>query len=287
MTMLLHSLAAFVLAACAAGAALCLWMIALQSEWLRTWRGWTPLVRVFAVVLFLYSIDVGATKGPYIGPRLIATYLSIMGDGSLAGPTNTIASATQLAAVNEVNAQSGAMLATATQGLAWASAEIDALSNEVAGTKIAWLGADLVTTGANASARCDLIQAVSSNGFIDAYVTFNLTPSTAPIIPFEGALSNGSWVSFPSVSNSFPAMVAVSTPLGVSSCYVYRVSVPDAFAHVRIMPQTEVTFGGGISNAPLSVLGGVMVNNKIGRTSILTNGSQRLVFQGGALVGVL
>jgi hypothetical protein len=247
-------------------------------------------VRGAAVVLALAAMDAGSAKAP-TSTQVRAWFVSLMMSGELRGPTNYIASAVNAAAVQAVVDESSNMVVTASNELAWAREEIPALEAAVTNTHISWLSADIEeAAGSNPVARCELIHArVNTNATVDAYLWFNLTPASAPIVPFEASAdSNGvEWASFPAVSNSFPSKVPIETSSGVVSCYVYTVSIPAEFQTLQLVPQTQVTFGGGASNSQLMVLGSVMMNGAIGRTTIVTNGAYRLVYEGGVLVGVL
>jgi hypothetical protein len=249
------------------------------------------IVRGAAVVLTLAALDAGSAKAP-TSTQVRAWFVSLMMSGELRGPTNYIASAVNAAAVQAVVDESSNMVVTASNALAWAREEIPALEAVVTNTHISWLSADSAeAAGSNPVARCELIHAkVNTNAAtVDAYLWFNLTPASAPIVPFEASVdSNGvEWATFPAVSNSFPSKVPIETSSGVVSCYVYTVSIPAEFQTLQLVPQTQVTFGGGASNSQLMVLGSVMMNGAIGRTTITTNGAYRLVHEGGVLVGVL
>ena len=258
-------------------------------QWLLFRIGW--LRAVLVLLCFIWVTDLGATKGGILSGNLRATYLTIMANGTLAGPTNVVASAAGAAAVQAVVNSATTFMTTASNALNWARVEIPDLEAAVTNTKVAWLTGDVPqnTSGGNLVARCDLLQAQqSTNGQINCFVRFNLTPATAPIVQFEAGSADGQWQTFASVSNSFPNLVPVYMPDGVSSCYVYTVQTPAPLTGMTLIPQQAMTFGGGSSNVPLGVLGSVMVNSKVGRTtSTVTNGSQRLVFAGGVLVGVL
>ena len=246
--------------------------------------------RVAAAVLIGCWMAESGGKGPLSG-NLRATYLTIMANGTLKGPTNVVASATGAAAVQAVVDTATNFVIAASNALSWARAEIPDLEAAVTNTQVAWLTGDIPqgTGTSNLVARCDLLQAQqSTNGQINCFVRFNLTPATAPIVQFEAGTQEGQWQTFAAVSNSFPSLVPVITPDGVSSCYVYTVQTPVLLTGMTLIPQQAMTFGGGSSNAPLSVLGSVMVNYKLGVTSsTITNGSKRLVFTGGILTGVL
>lgn len=258
-------------------------------RWLVFRAGW--LRAALVLLCFVWVTDLGATKGGGLSSNLRATYLTILANGTLKGPTNVVASAAGAAAVQAVVNNASNFVITASNALAWARAEIPDLEAVVTNTQIAWLTGDIPqSTGtSNLVARCDLLQAQqATNGQINCFVRFNITPATAPIVQFEAGTEDGQWQMFQAVSNSFPNLVPISLPDGVSSCYVYTVQTPAPLAGMALIPQQAMTFGGGSSNAPLAVLGSVMVNSKVGRTtSTVTNGSQRLVFEGGVLVGVL
>jgi len=247
--------------------------------------------RIAAAVLIGCWMAESGGKGPLSG-SLRATYLSILANGTLAGPTNVVASAAGAAAVQTIANNASNFAVTASNAIAWAAAEIPDLSYAVTNTTVAWMTEDIPqdTAQRNLVARCDLMQALQgTNGLITCYVRFNITPSTAPVVQFEAGTADGNWYQFSSISNSFPNTVPLTDPIsGVSSCYVYTVSTPAPLSGITLVPQMGITFGGGSSNKPLGVLGSLMVNYKLGVTSsTITNGSKRLVFTGGILTGVL
>jgi len=235
----------------------------------------------------------GADKGGGVGSlsRYLAQYLTILSDGTMLGPTNQIASAAAAAAVAAVNAESANMLAIASNTLLWAQTDIPLIEVDVTNTAIAWLTADMPQrlSQINLVARCDLLRtSVASNGTISAFVAFNQQPASAPICDFEGSLDGTNWLRFAATSNSFPTLYPISMPDGVVSCLEYTVSIPASMRTVTVIPQREMTFGGGSGNTPLQVLGAVMVNSQIGRdatVSVATN--EQWIFEGGLLVGVL
>jgi hypothetical protein len=268
--------------------------------------------------VLLLVVFAGADKGAGPGglsSRIQAIYLTLMGDGSLRGPTDTIASASQAAQVAGVNAAASNIVKVVSNTLAWVSADTPVLESIVTNTHIAWMTSDAVssTNAINISARCDLIScATNVDGTLNAYVHVNGTPSSAPIVMFQVETEYDT-VTCAAVSNSFPSMVPVNTPDGVSSCYVYTVSVPTTKSWYEVDPDTgeathyssnvpfsptlipvrNMSFGAPAvpplrSALPLQVLGALQVDNKIGRTtSTITNGTHRLVFEGGVLVEVL
>jgi hypothetical protein len=270
-----------------------LWERRDRIECFALWRRLRPSVRLAAVFFVLAVTFTGADKGGGGASvrRALATFLTIMSDGSLRGPTNTIANAASVAAISAVNAESASMLAIASNALQWAQTDIPLLEIDVTNTAIAWLSADMPQSLANSNlvARCDLIRTeVSTNGVITAFVAFNQTPASAPICAFEGSLDGVTWETFVASSNSFPTLYPVATPDGVVSCLEYSVSIPASMLSVAIIPQREMTFGGGGSNSPLQVLGAVMVDNQIGRDgtfAVATN--EQWLFEGGLCVGVL
>lgn len=287
-------------------------------EYWQTFVRLSGFSRLVVSIGLLVAVWAGADKGgggfEPLGARVQAIFLTIMGDGSLRGPTDTIASASQAAQIAGVNASASSIVATVSNTLQWVRDDIPVLESIVTNTHIAWLTSDGVssTNNPNISARCDLISyTTNASGSINAYVHVNVTPSTAPIVMFQ-VESEFDTVPCMAVSNSFPDMVPIQTPDGVSSCYVYTVTAPTTKSWYEVDPDTgEIThyssnipfsptlipvrnmsFGAPAvppirSALPLQVLGGLMVNNKMGRTTTtITNGTQRLTFEGGVLVGV-
>lgn len=276
------------------GVLFCLAML-IREHWprieaLRLLRRMPSPVALAMLVAFVALYDFGSTKGPVIGPRLLATYLSIMADGTLRGPTNEIASATGAAAIDAVNGQNANMLSVISNGTQWARNELPLLEQAVDETQIVWLHFDIPQSlnSSNLVARCDLMRSEpQSNGLVNCYMRFNMTPDTAPIIVFEASPATNVVMSCPVVSNSFPRLYPVARPDGVSSCYVYTVSIPDELQGVTLVPIQGVTFGGGSANDPLKVLGALMVNTYIGRTTTVQVDTNIWdVFEGGVLVGV-
>lgn len=272
--------------------------MAIRENWCRIqavmiWRTMCRRFRWLVLALVLCVTYSGADKGGGVGSfsRYLAQYLTIMSDGTMLGPTNQIASAAAGAAVAAVNAESDNMLAISSNTLLWAQTDIPLIEVDVTNTSISWLTADMPQnlSQSNLVARCDLIRtSVSSNGTISAFVAFNQQPASAPICAFEGSLDGTNWQTFAAASNSFPTLYPISMPDGVVSCLAYTVSIPASMRTVTIIPQREMTFGGGSSNTPLQVLGAVMVNSQIGRdatVSVATN--EQWIFEGGLLVGVL
>lgn len=256
------------------------------------WRTMRRRFRWLVLVLVLLATYTGADKGGGgTAMRYLAQYLTILSNGTMLGPTNQIASAASAAVVAAVNSESASMLQIASNTLLWAQTDIPIIEVDVTNTSIAWLTADIPQSLAqsNLVARCDLIRtSVSSNGTISAFVAFNQQPASAPICTFEGSLDGTNWQIFAAASNSYPALYPISMPDGVVSCLEYVVSIPATMRTVAVIPQREMTFGGGSSNTQLQVLGAVMVNNQIGRdatVSVATN--EQWIFEGGLLVGVL
>lgn len=250
------------------------------------WRRWAV-----AAVLLAWTLT-GADKGGPAPLEQIArmVYLTVMANGEMRGPTNVIASATAAWAVEAVAAQSSNMVAAASNNLAWAEGEIDLLEPAVTNASFGWITGDIPQdmSGGKPVARCDLLGAVTrTNGVIDAYVQFNVVPDTAPIVDFEAGVDDGIYYAFPAVSNSFPRVYLIVTPSGVASGYVYTVSTPDALRGVTLIPERGMTFGGGSQNKPLSVLGAVMVDDRIGVTAERSLATGVIgVFEGGVLVEV-
>jgi hypothetical protein len=256
------------------------------------WRTMRRRFRWLVLALVLFCTYSGADKGGgSTAIRHLAQYLTILSDGTMLGPTNVIASAAAAAAVSAVNAESANMLAIVSNTLLWAQTDIPLIEVDTTNTSIAWLAADIPQSLAqpNLVARCDLIRtSISTNGTISALVAFNQQPASAPICSFEGSLDGTNWQTFAAASNSFPALYPISMPDGVVSCLEYVVTIPTTMRTITIIPQREMTFGGGSSNTPLQVLGAVMVDNQIGRdatVSVATN--EQWIFEGGLLVGVL
>lgn len=254
------------------------------------WHTMRRKFRWLALALVLCVVYCGADKGPGNFAAYLAQYLTVLTDGTLLGPTNTIASAATVSAIAAVNAESANMLQIASNTLLWAETDIPLIEVDVTNTAIAWLTADIPQSLdlSNLVARCDLLQASVSGGGITISVAFNQEPASAPICNFEGSLDGTNWQTFAAASNSFPALYPVSLPDGVVSCLQYYVTIPDAMRTISIIPQREMTFGGGSSNAYLAVLGAVMVDSQIGRdatVSVATN--EQWLFEGGLLVGVL
>ena len=270
-----------------------LWERRDRIECFALWRRLRPSVRLAAVFFVLAVSFTGADKGGGAAAvtRALATFLTIMSDGSLRGPTNTIANAASVAAIAAVNAESSAMLVIASNALQWAQTDIPFLEIDVTNTAIAWLSADMPQSLANSNlvARCDLIRTeVSTSGVITAFVAFSQQPASAPICAFEGSLDGTNWTTFIAASNSFPTLYPVITPDGVVSCLEYSVSIPASMLSVAIIPKREMTFGGGTTNTTLQVLGAVMVNNQIGRDGTFTVATnEQWLFEGGLCVGVL
>lgn len=256
------------------------------------WRTMRRRFRWLVLVLVLLVTYAGADKGGGgAAIRYLAQYLTILSDGTMLGPTNQIASAAAAAAVAAVNAESANMLAIASNTLLWAETDIPIIEIDATNTTISWLTADIPQSlsQSNLVARCDLIHtSVASNGTISAFVAFNQQPASAPLCVFEGSLDGTNWQTFVAESNSFPTLYPISMPEGVVSCLEYVVSIPAAMLTVTVIPQREMTFGGGSSNTPLQVLGAIMVDSQIGRdatVSVATN--EQWLFEGGLLVGVL
>lgn len=256
------------------------------------WHAMRRRFRWVVLALVLFATYTGADKGGGgTAMRYLAQYLTILSNGTMLGPTNQIASAASAAAVAAVNAESANMLQIASNTLLWAQTDIPIIEVDVTNTAISWLTADMPQSLAqsNLVARCDLIRtSVSSNGTISAFVAFNQQPASAPICTFEGSLDGTNWQTFAAASSSFPTLYPISMPDGVVSCLEYVVSIPATMRTVTVIPQREMTFGGGSSNTQLQVLGAVMVNNQIGRdatVSVATN--EQWIFEGGLLVGVL
>lgn len=256
------------------------------------WRTMRRRFRWLVLALVLFATYTGADKGGGgTAMRYLAQYLTILSNGTMLGPTNQIASAAAAAAVVAVNAESANMLAIASNTLLWAKTDIPIIEIDATNTIISWLTADIPQSlsQSNLVARCDLIHtSVASNGTISAFVAFNQQPASAPLCVFEGSLDGTNWQTFAAASNSYPALYPISMPDGVVSCLEYVVSIPATMRTVTVIPQREMTFGGGSSNTQLQVLGAVMVNNQIGRdatVSVATN--EQWIFEGGLLVGVL
>ena len=275
------------LAACCA-----MWLIEDHPR-LAVWTIWRRLrgrTRWIAAAVLLVFVLSGADKAPPTVAVARMIFLTVMANGDLRGPTNVIASAAAATAVQAVVAESTNMVAVASNALAWAEADIPLIEADITNSVYAWLTGDIPQdmASSNVVARCDLLAAVTrTNGTIDAYVAFNVIPSSAPIVSFEASAADTVWHAFTAVSNSYPALAAVDTPAGVVSGYCYTVSVPDALLNVPLIPERAMTFGGGSSNAPLGVLGAVMVDGQIGRTvetAIASGITGR--FEGGILVGV-
>ncbi len=273
-------------------------IMAIRENWCRIqavmiWRTMRRRFRWLVLALVLCCTYSGADKGGGVGSisRYLAQYLTILSDGTMLGPTNQIASAAAASAVAAVNAEAANMLQIASNTLLWARTDIPLIEVDVTNTTIAWLTADIPQqlSQINLVARCDLLRtSVASNGTISAFVAFNQHPSSVPICAFEGSLDGTNWQTFAATSNSFPTLYPISMPDGVVSCLEYVVSIPATMRTVTVIPQREMTFGGGSRNTPLQVLGAVMVNSQIGRdvtVSVATN--EQWIFEGGLLVGVL
>lgn len=261
---------------------------------LAAWTIWIRLVgrkRWIAAAFILAFVLMGSDKAPPTASVARMIYLSVMASGELRGPTNVIASASAAAAVQAVVDESSNMVAIASNILSWAAEDVPIIEDAVTNATFGWFTGDAPQNmaGSNVVARCDLVDAVAhSNGMIDCYVAFNIVPASAPMIAFEAAASDGLWHVFEPVSNSFPHLIGIATPSGVASGYCYTVSVPTALAGITLIPERAMTFGGGSSNAPLGVLGAVMVDGQIGRTvetEIVPGVIGR--FEGGVLVGIL
>lgn len=257
-----------------------------------TWRGigaqWRSLPRLEAallVVLMAAGAWYGADKGYVARTARVAQLLTVMADGGLRGPTNVIASAVAAAAVQGVLDESAGMYVTASQAVAWCWSEIPDLECAITNVAISYLQCEIPAPmdSLNPVARADMLQvATGEAGLKHVMVAFSVVPSSAPMIEF--------WaddLQCTVVSNSFPATVDVVTPGGTTHCYVYTVQVPPALAGVVMLPEREITFGGGPNHAPLAVLGTLMVNDRFGFSG------ERLIgpgvvgdFEGGALVGV-
>jgi ABC-type iron transport system FetAB permease component len=257
----------------------------------RIWRRFRGIRRWLALAFVVSFVAAGADKAPPLASSARMIYLTIMASGELRGPTNVIASAAATYSIQAVVDDAAHMAAVASNILSWAEADIPVIEDVVGNTVIGWITGDIPQdlASSNVVARCDLVNTITqTNGNIDAYVVFNITPSSAPIVAFEAAAADGVWYTFTPVSNSFPSLVGVSTPGGIVSGYVYTVATPDALAGITLVPERGMTFGGGSSNAPLGVLGAIMVGGKIGRT-VETAIAPGVIgrFDGGILVGVL
>ncbi|MDD5706623.1 MAG: hypothetical protein PHR35_11930 [Kiritimatiellae bacterium] len=255
----------------------------------RQWRR-LPRQQVIAMLIAMTAMTwCGADKS--VASRRLAQFVTALADGNLAGPTNVIASAVAAVAVQAVLNESDAMYNTSSQAVDWCYGEIPLLEDAITNTAIAWIQGESPAPldQENPVVRADLMQSIAhTNGIHDVYVAFSQTPASAPTIEWEACCdSNGVYYSFSNVSNSFPVLFGIETPSGVSSCYLYAVSVPAALAGMELIPEREITFGGGSSNAPLSVLGSLSINDKLGITGVreIAPGIAG-TFEGGALVGV-
>lgn len=262
-------------------------LLAAVQQWRRM-----PRHTVIALLLAMTAATwYGADKGVVARSRKVATLLTVMSTGELRGETNVVASAIAAAAVQGVLDESDATLASISNAIEWCRAAVPALETEITNTTISWLQGEMPASldSVNPVARADLMRVVSSsNGVANVYVALSLTPASAPVIQFEGCpISSSNWVEAVVISNSFPVLHPVVTPGGVSSCYVYTVSIPAIMRNMVLLPDRQLTFGGGSSNAPLNVLGGIMMNGLLGVT-----GTREIApglygeFEGGALVEV-
>lgn len=257
-----------------------------------SWRGMADRFRrlprgeaCLLLAVFAAATWCAGTKPPAPRSRRVAQLLTVMQDGGLRGPTNVIASAVAAAAVQAVLDEASAMLASASNAVQWCWAEIPDLEFAITNTSIAYLQCEIPAplTTPNPVARADMLQvAEGTNGLRHVMVAFSVTPSSVPIVKFYADDRQCE-----AVSNSFPATVDIETPSGTAPCYVYTVRVPGDLSGVVLLPEREITFGGGPDNAPLAVLGALMVNDRLGYT-----GSRPIApgvggaFEGGALVEV-
>ena len=264
------------------------WAFAPRGTWQAMLAQWRRLPRRDGLVLVLFvtaSTWYGADKGYVARTSRVAQLLTVMSSGELRGPTNTVASAIAGAAVQGVLDESAQTLVTISNAIEWMRVEIPLLEDAITNTSIAWLQSEIpapLTTG-NPVARADMLQIAEGDaGLKHVLVSFSIVPASAPSIDF--------WVDDTlcvNVSNSFPATVTLATPSGAVPCYTYTVEIPSTKVGTVLLPEREITFGGGPAGSPLAVLGSLMVNDQFGFTG------DRLIapgvvgtFEGGALVEV-
>lgn len=275
---------------------ICIVLMLVSGAWVllprAAWRGlaaqWRRLPRkdmMVMVLLLAAGTWYGADKGYVARSKRVAQLLTVMSSGELRGPTNVIASAVAGAAVQAVLDESSSMLASASNAVAWCWAEIPDLEWAITNTSISYLQCEIPAplTTPNPVARADMLQvAEGTNGLRHVMVAFSVVPSSAPVVQFyaDERICEA-------VSNSFPATVDIETPSGTAPCYVYTVRVPGDLSGVVLLPEREITFGGGPDNEPLAVLGSLMINDKLGFTGerLIATGVVG-VFEGGILIEV-
>jgi hypothetical protein len=177
-----------------------------------------------------------------------------------------IASAAAADAVSAVLDAATNMLVIASNVVAWASDDIAYLEIDATNMPIAWISGDVAKplTDSNLVCRAELLSATATAGVLVASVVFNQQPSAGPTMLFECSIDGTNWIPCAITNSSYPSMVPITTPQGVSSCLQYTVSIPAQFVGLPLVPTREITFGNALH--PLDVSGAIMVNASIGRT---------------------
>lgn len=211
--------------------------------------------------------------------RLIGNAVLIAQDGTTI-PSNTVATPAQVAALSN---ETETVHAAATNIEDRAAACVD---------KVRLYGSNYVVTSTvyvqsiggvpydpnNQTIRVHSLTADAES--VTILATVRQTPLVTPALDWRAALNAGSW------SNATATVQEVAIPDGVTNAvkaYTFTLDRPDTAgsAFFRVVDNSTGASGSGLWWV---VFGGIAVDGKLGRTGIVTNGTDELRFVGGILV---
>lgn len=237
---------------------------AVKRQWRRaTWR------RKVAALLFMTIACVcGADKVPVVPtPDEIIRYIVLaLRGGGILDPSGTIATKTEMMALQEAQKETSRIQETARTNLLELAKTIDGTKFSTNEISTAFVFADWPrmipgeNVSTNLSGVIEKMENVDGGTNLNVYVYFSQAIASAPTLSWQVQISETDYVQMATVSNSYPATVEVRE--GVR-CYVYKVSVPEALRGYVMRPGYELEFGGpnaeeyfGVSSYGISVTDG-------------------------------
>lgn len=211
--------------------------------------------------------------------RLVGTAVMVSPDGKVS-PSNSVATAAQVEALGET---AGDVHAAATNIETRAAQCVD---------KVRMYSTNYVVTStvyvqsiggvpydpSNQIIRVHSLAADSEN--VTILATVKQTPLVTPALDWRAALGTGAW------SNLTATVAEVAVPDGAThavKAYTFTLPRPDTggSAFFRVVDNSTGASGSGLWWV---VFGGIAVDGRLGRTGIVTNGTDELRFVGGILV---
>lgn len=212
--------------------------------------------RLFIGVIFALLSAWGVTKGPLppVGDRL-GNWLLANGGQLIGDESGVVAEHAQAAAVSAYEAETGAIIASVSNGLQAASARLTSLTNALETNNVSAFYVVLDTprdfpgyvTNHNLAVTQERM-AMTGTNVLSVWFRYSWSVSTSAVITVRCYTSTNQYYDLTSMSNTFPNTENVTHSDGVSvPCYRYDFDASAlnlTAAPMAVIPPYEATFGG-------------------------------------------